>query len=750
MTTRRTFLVANLIGAAGLATNPSGMLAASDTASSAPAIDVPARSDRNFWADWPDLLTAEMNEARGRRMANLASLQSTAQLRERASFVRTKLWELLGGPLEKTPLNPKITGTLDRGDYRIEKLIFESMPEIYVTANLYLPSAGKPPYPAILAPVGHSDNGKEYHYYQHLYQNLARKGYVVLTYDPFGQGERLQYINPKTGRSLYGPTGEHSQAGRPMVLFGETLALYLAWDGIRGVDYLLTRPEVDPARIGCTGQSGGGTMTMYLAALEPRIRAAVVSDGNSENVAGPFFDPPGATDDAEQNIVGSLPLGMDRGDLLSAFAPKPLLICYTTHDEGTTYSPVYEESTQGIYEELQRVYGILGEKNRVGLYASHLPHSLNHFNRTQIYAWFNRWLDNPTAGTEEKPLDIFPEELLNATSTGQVLTSLGGRSVVQLNTDRARVAMRKSQFAKGSMADPTFRDKARDDLTALLALPRKRTPLLPRTRSSGRRENVVIEEIQFEPQPGIRIPGWFVAPYSATRRRFSTVLYLTDEGGDGVVAEPGMLDGLLAAGYAVCAVSLRGLGITLPRFPSGGPVYYDADVRLAERLAWTCLVLGRPIIGQRVWDTLRAVDYLTGRPDVDPSQIRILGTGSAGLAALMAAFLDDRLRAIFLDRTLVSYASIVESEQYSLKLAWFAPGILSRFDLPQIAAGLNARPCWILNSVGPNGQAIPEPALREQFNRGNTQETVAHNGLRLLTAPKTDAGKMYLEWLRST
>ena len=440
-------------------------------------------------------------------------------------MIRSKLWELIGGIPDRTPLNPRVTGTLDRGEYRIENIVFESFPKVYVTANLYLPASGKPPYPAILAPVGHSENGKAYHYYRHQYQNLARQGYVVLSYDPFGQGERLQYIDPKTGRSLYGPTGEHSQAGRPMVLMGESFSLYCAWDGIRGLDYLVSRPEVDATRLGCTGQSGGGTMTMYLAALEPRLRAAVVSDGNTENVAGPFFDPPGATDDAEQNIVGGLPLGIDRGDLLLAFAPKPLLICYTTHDEGVTYSPVYEESIKNIYEELRRSYGLLGAKDEVGLYASHLPHGLNFFNRSATYAWFNRWLQNPTPETKEAELDEFLEERLHATSTGQVLTSLGGRSVVQLNADRARIVIEKSPLQNASMNTASIRDEAKTELSRLLALPQQRSPLHSRIRSSNPRENVVIEEFQFESEPGMRVPGWFVRPSSASVRR-STVLYL--------------------------------------------------------------------------------------------------------------------------------------------------------------------------------------------------------------------------------
>jgi cephalosporin-C deacetylase-like acetyl esterase len=708
-----------------------------------------ARSDRDFWVDWPAYLTSEMNQARSRRLAALASIHSKDQLQERIAMVRSKLWELIGGMPDRTPINPRVTGTMDRGPYRIENVVFESFPKVYVTANLYIPSVGKPPYPAILAPVGHSDNGKAYHYYQHLYQNLTRQGYVVLSYDPFGQGERLQYINPKTGRSLYGPTGEHSQAGRPMVLMGESFSLYCAWDGIRGLDYLIGRPEVDATRLGCTGQSGGGTITMYLAALEPRLRVVAVSDGNTENVAGPFFDPPGATDDAEQNIVGSLTLGIDRGDLLLAFAPKPLLICYTTHDEGVTYSPVYEEATQEIYRELQRVYGLLGAKDRVGLFASHLPHGLNFFNRIRIYAWFNRWFKNTTSETGEAELDRFPEERLNATSTGQVSTSIGGRSVVQLNTDRARLVIGKSPFQNASMNSPSVRAQVEEELTGLLAFPHQRSSLQSRIRSSNPRKSVVIEEIQFESEPGMRVPGWFVRPSSKSGHG-STVLYLTDDGGDDVVAEPGSMDRLLDAGHAVCAIDLRGTGLTTPRFPSGGPNYYDGSVHLDDRFAWTCLVMGRPVIGQRVWDTLRAVDYLVSRPDVDSSQIRILGVGSSGLAAMMAALLDHRVLSVLVDRTLASYASVPESESYSLKLAWFVPGILRKFDLPQIAAALSPRPCWILNGVDANGQVLSETSLQQHFSPHYSGESLASTGVCVLVKPEREPQESYLEWLRAT
>ncbi|MGA8290338.1 MAG: acetylxylan esterase, partial [Acidobacteriaceae bacterium] len=368
--------------------------------------------------------------------------------------------------------------------------------------------------------------------------------------------------------------------------------------------------------------------------------------------------------------------------------------------------------------------------------------------RIPIYAWFNRWFQNPTVETGEAELDRFPEERLNATSTGQVSTSIGGRSVVQLNTDRARTVFASSPFANASMNQTSARAQVKKELTGLLALPQQRTPLHSRIRSTNPRKTVVIEEIQFESEPGMRVPGWFVRPSSASGPR-STVLYLTDDGGDDVVAEPGSMDRLLEAGNAVCAITLRGTGLTTPRFPHGGPEYYGGSVHLDERFAWTCLVMGRPVIGQRVWDTLRAVDYLASRPDVDASQIRIMGVGSAGLVAIMAALLDRRVRSVLVDRTLANYMSILESASYSINLAYFVPRILRSFDLPQIAAAMSPRPCWILNGVDANGQILSETSMRNQYTPRPIGEAVANRGVRILVKPERDPQESYLEWLKS-
>jgi cephalosporin-C deacetylase-like acetyl esterase len=742
MVTRRTFLVGN---ATALTQSAWGLHWPALALSSGTRIDetsFPA-AQRDFWKDWPDSITRSMNQAGASRKALLARIQSKEKIASRSTTVRTQLWEILGGRPQETPLNARTVGTIDRSGYRIEKLVYESMPEVYVTAHLYVPTTGKPPYPGIIVPLGHTENGKAYRNYQYSYQNLARKGYVVLAYDPFGQGERRQYLRPGSGHAF--STGEHTRAGRPMILFGSGFARYRVWDGIRALDYLLSRSEVDPQRIGCTGHSGGGTMTMYLIALDPRIQAAVAVEANFENMAGPHYDPPGAIADAEQDLVGSLPLGLDRGDLLAAFAPKPLLMSYTVHDQGQTYSPVYEEAIKENYDELRRIYGILGAGDKVDLFAGHLPHDLDYFQRRAMYGWFNRWFGKMDAGVEENDFDASSEADLNCTTTGQVLTSLGGRSVVQLNRERAKELLPPGPFCKQGADPSSAREQVRAQLAKLLAIPSKRSPLNDRVLASLPGRKLRIDEIQFESEPGVRITGWFVRTKEGAAVR-PCVLFVSDGLADEAVAEPSPLDEILSQGNAICAINLRGITLSTPRPPSGGPVFYRG-MELKERFAWTNLVLGSPVIGQRVWDILRCLDHLKTRPDVDGSQIRILGRGPAGLAALMAGALDESVRSVLLDRTLATYTSIVDAEEYDLALDWFVPGILQHFDIPDIAAAIYPRPVWITNALDGDGAVLSESMVRERYTQRISAGSIALKEFSVRTTVEDDK-EVYIDWVK--
>lgn len=698
---RRRFLMASPVAAAAFATGHATTAGQGESATTANLTGI-----RDYWNDLPNRMASKMAIARKQRKSDLAKLRSSAAVEDRNSFIREKVWECIGGKLESTPLNAMVTGVIDREEYRIEKVIFESQPKFYATAHLYLPKSGARPYPGILAPLGHTANGKLYRSYQALFQNLARKGFGVLAFDPPGQGERLQYLNSDGNQSLYGPTGEHDRFGWPALLVGSSATQFLVMDGIRGLDYLLSRPEIDRARIGCCGHSGGATQAMFLCALEPRIKAAVVVEGHTENLAGADYEAPGAYADAEQNIIGSLNLPLDRGDLLAAFAPKPLRICYSLIDNGTTYSSHYVRGTHEIFEELGSLYNVYGAKDRVTLASSTLPHDYDFFHRRATYEWFNKWLLNGRGDAEEIAFNNAPEETLWCTATGQVLTSLGGRQAFQVNYDRFLAERAQS---KGSRPN---KEQVRTELRNILNLPKEAISVRANSLSSETCKNITIEEFQYESEPGIRVPGWFLKPSSGPSK-LPVVLMVEDGGKDVLFRSWSFIEQVASAGIAICSIDLRTSGATRPRCPSSGHLFIENGVELAYALV--NLSLGSPIVAQQTLDLLCGVDFLIARRDVDASRIAVFGSGVSGIPCMAGTALDPRISSLLLNRTLADFESVVASKDYDLPLSAVAFGILRKLDLPDLCASLAPRPVWLVNPVGPTRNPLALSDITESY-----------------------------------
>src|SRR5262245_18106998 len=212
------------------------------------------------------------------RRARFAAVTSKAELEALQRSLREKFLQLLGGlPERPADLPVQKVGRIEADDYLVEKLVYESLPGYFVPALLYRPKTTSSPVPGVLSPCGHSTVGKAADPYQTLHINLAKRGFVVLTYDPVGQGERSQFWDAARGRSRFNLTcREHAVLGNPLYLLGSSLARFRIWDGMRGLDYLSWLPEVDRRRIGCVGNSGGGTLTSYIAALDPRVTVAAI------------------------------------------------------------------------------------------------------------------------------------------------------------------------------------------------------------------------------------------------------------------------------------------------------------------------------------------------------------------------------------------------------------------------------------------------------------------------------------------
>jgi len=351
--------------------------------------------------------------------------------------LQERIVALMGGlPADKAPLNARTTGGFSRASYRVEHVVFESLPGFRVTANLYLPSEGKEPFPAVLGTAGHSDIGKANGTYQSVWISLARRGYVVLAYDPPGQGERFEYLDKSTGKSRLGAgVPEHIQAGMQCLLTGTTIARYFAWDGVRAFDYLLTRKEVDPNRIAVAGNSGGGTQSALLAAAEPRL-AAVVSSCYMTGW-GQLIEKPGPQD-MEQIIPGFLAAGLDFPDFIRAFGRKPFLISSAVKD----YFPI---------EGARRTFQITRDE---GLPVEMVEADEQHGWTKPLREGAYRFLDKHFLGVERDATEgeiVLEKDLdLRATPTGQLATSFGSETVSSLNAARARAMHDRRKAAQGA------------------------------------------------------------------------------------------------------------------------------------------------------------------------------------------------------------------------------------------------------------------------------------------------------------
>jgi cephalosporin-C deacetylase-like acetyl esterase len=721
--TRRTFLKTTAAAAAaagfGRSANAAWQTPSGVQQVGAPGVELTLEGALpDYTHDLERYLIRLANDARERRTQIINAISTQQDVVDRQKAVVSELWKMLGGPFDRTPLNPRVTGIVERPGYRIEKLTFESRPRLYVTANLYVP-AGPGRHPAILSPLGHSTNGKAWPSYQKLFTNLARKGYVVLAYDPFGQGERIEYPGSRPGQSTIsgGGTGEHEYAGRRLILLGANFGVFRAWDGIRGIDYLLTRPEVDPERIGCCGQSGGATLTQFLAALDSRIRAAVVSEGNTENLAQADVEPPGSADDAEQNIVPGLARGIDRADLLYAFAPKPLLVLVTLHDAGHTYSPEYVAGSRDLIDEYKRAYAILGAADRVALQATTVSHGYVYENRRATYSWFNRWLEMKNADDGETSQAVESDATLFVTTTGFVTTSFGGETALSLTR-----TMAQSVHPETSGSADDVRARVRD----VLGVEESRgAPVTAHILATIRKPGYKAEQFEFISEREIRTPGWLLTPDGAGPST-PTMLSVGDAGAWSAIAEDAFAERLCAkGGCRVAVIDVRGRGDCAIAYPTRGRFYFPERIPDEAYLTWFTLMLGKPLLGGQVFDTLRALEFLRSKPEIG-EKVSLIGDGAHGVIALYAAALDGRVRGVALRQAITDYRSLATAERYTQPFGIYAYGILRAFDLPDVARAAAPRPVLLLNPVTANGEPAGASAADVYKNAPNvTVRTLA-------------------------
>jgi len=635
----------------------------------------------NTWLQFSDapnslyhFLTGEAYKLLKLRKGEIANIKTKEALLQRQAKLRQTMWKDLGGPFpEKTALNAKVTGTFKKDGYRVENIIYESLPGFYVTASLFIPENSTRPGPAILFCSGHSPEAYRRHLYQMPLINLVKKGFIVLAIDPIGQGERLQYFNSPNADTQFinSSTKEHSYSSTQVLLNGKSIARYFVWDGIRGIDYLVSRKEVDPKRIGVHGLSGGGTQTAYISALDERVLASapagfITSYSRLMESVG--------VQDGEQNFYHGILDGIDHADFIEMRAPKPTLIMATTRDFFSI------QGARETYAEVKGIYKLSGKPDNIQKTEDDFEHGYTKKNREAMYAFFQKFLKLPGSPAEEN-VEYLTSKELQKTSTGQVSTSLGGETVFSLNRKDAEKLINKIQASRKNLTIHISGVlKAAKKLSGYCEPTEFHEPVFTgRYRKGG----YVIEKYFVKGEGDYVIPYLLMVPDKSNNK---ALIYLHPSGKSAEAMPGGEMEWFVRQGFTVLAPDLLGIG-------EMGPGIFRGDAyigMISYNLLYTSTLLGRSIVGIMAGDVVRLTQLLKKRKGIDG--VYALAHKELAPVLLHAAAFDTAISRIALIESYSSYQSIVMNRFYNPSFVnGIVPGALTAYDLPDLAASLAPR-----------------------------------------------------------
>lgn len=605
-------------------------------------------------------LKREAYAALERRMAAYEQVKTSEDASAYGARLRKSFLEHLGPLPERTPLNAKVTGQIAGAGYRIEKLIYESQPQHYVTALLFLPT-NSPPFPAVLLPSGHTAAGKVENQVNGIF--LAKSGLAALCYDPIGQGERSQILDDQ-GKQRFHATDEHSLLDVGSALLGRNTAMYRIWDGMRSVDYLVSRPDITPTKLGVTGCSGGGTLTSYLMALDDRLVCAapscyLTSFRRLLDTIGP--------QDAEQNIPGQIAFGLDHADYVLLHAPKPTLMLAGTHD----FFDI--QGTWDTFRQAVRWYTRLGFPERIAIVETDTQHGYPQPQREAVVRWMTRWLLGRDQLIVQPTITPWLEKDLLCTPEGQTLHLPGARSVVDLNVElNQQLAPSRRQLWESADPQPALATVRRvAGIRPLAELP---GPLII-TMNMNQLEGGRLDRLVFEVEPDFALPVLLFHPRKPSGQRY---LYVNGEGKQAGMQSGGVLAQLMDAGHTVLAVDVRGtgeLGLAKPNLWGGDM----RDIFVAR-------LLGKSLVGMRAEDILICARYLSLMENANkPEKVNLIAVGSIGPAALHAVALERQLfDHLTLISTLPSWTDAVLYPAAPGQAVNVVFGALRYYDLPDL------------------------------------------------------------------
>ena len=576
---------------------------------------------------------------------------------------RQRYLRILGDFPVKSDLNAKVTGSVQSDGFRIENILFESMPGRYVTANLYIPD-GTGPFPATLELCGHGLNGKVPVSNSAL--QMVANGIAVMVVDPVGQGERLQLIDKNGAPLTRGVTTEHTLLNAGCNLVGTSIAAIEVWDNHRAIDYLLTRKDINPQKIGAYGSSGGGTQTAYLIGYDDRIQVAGICSYFSQRER--VLELPGPSDGC-QHIPGEGLKQIEIADFALMMAPKPVLILSGKYDFVDLWG-----AQQG-FKELKKAYTTLGVPEKVDMITVETGHGLGKEKLQRLVGFFKSELAGDFSPVKNVDYVFVEKERMLITTSGQVnLGIAGAKSLPEQNAETidAYATNREKYMQQDESA---IKDKVLELLG--IQMPASEIKIVPTGTIPGRD----CEMFKYQIVRDGEMPVACVAIIPDIVEESSpVVVYLNENGKEEFLKQYEQTAPFVAAGTIVVAADLRGLGETVDLPANNDPKYWNKEYRYSM----VSMHIGRPIMGQRVVDLISLLDFISAQPQMKGRPVNVVANGIYGPVTIHAAFLDKRIQSAEISRSLKSFTDYVQNPMQHDMYSNVLFGVLKYYDLKDL------------------------------------------------------------------
>jgi len=560
---------------------------------------------------------------------------------------------------EKTPLNPVITGTLKRKGYRIEKLLFESRPECLVSANLYIPENFEPPFPSVVAPCGHSAEGKAEPKYQEFSQRLVHNGFLVLIYDPFNQGERDQYtVLPKNSYLRRSCVVAHNMMGKQLQLIDEFFGSWRVWDGIRALDYVLTRQEADKKFLGVTGNSGGGTLTTWLWAVEPRFTVAAPSCFITPFLYNLENELP---QDIEQNPPDILANRIELGDFFISRAPSSLILL------GQKYDYFDIRGFNEICKEVEKFYDIFNAKENFEFFIGNNPHGYYSDAQKAMVSFFCK-IAGKKHTKHEIEINIEKPETLFATEKGNVIKQgskpiyiMIGEKVDEIEKNREKLSVHKMKVI----------------LKKLFGIPE--TIEIPHYRVlrpySLKKKTIARYGIETEKEI------WIILKKKVENSEHIFNLEIENEINlclPDICSEDEILnERKFLKKCAEYFIDVRGMGESMPEEKKNFFRPYGYDFMI-DRFYY---MFGESYLGKRIFDVLSTIQLIKSK---GCKTINLYGNRQGAIIGLFVALFSEEIKNIYLEKLPESFSKLAQVPSTKLPSSNFQKGLLKITDIPEI------------------------------------------------------------------